>query len=315
MKKMTNRINVEGRVFSHSLAKKTVQDTNSANYGKEFINGTLEIAVDEEGLNVVPVHFTYVTELTKKGETNLTYTNLDRIINENNLWSVVGKDAAQKVKIDTSIAVNDFYNQENILVTTKVIEGGFVSFVTEFGQEDKRSFFNEDMFITSVRLVEKNEEKNINEDYLVVGGAIFNFRGDLLPVDFVVRNAAGMKYFEGLEATNANPVFTKVWGSVVCKTIVTTTEEESAFGEPQVRTYERKTKEYVITGSSREIYDFGDEEVLTAEDVKKAMADRELMLADNKKRSEEYRARKAAGQIAAPVAAAPKAAPAGNFVF
>ncbi len=317
MKKMINTVKVEGRVFSHSLAKKTVQDTNSANYGKEFINGVLEIAVDEEGLNVVPVHFTYVTEMTKKGEVNSTYTNLDKIINENKLWSAVGKDGAQKVKVDTALGVNDFYNQENILITTKVNEGGFVRLVNDLGKEAERSFFTEDMFITSTKVIEKNEERNIDEDYLMVSGAVFNFRGDLLPVDFVVRNTAGMKYFEDMGATNATPVFTKVWGNIICKTIVTTKEEESAFGEPQVRTYERKTKEYILTGASKEAYDFGDESILTTEDVQKAMADRELVLAENKKRSDAYRANREAGNDSAPkvAAAAPKATPAGNFVF
>ena len=42
MKKAINREHIEGYVYEHNLAIKTVQNTESKNYGKEFINGTLD---------------------------------------------------------------------------------------------------------------------------------------------------------------------------------------------------------------------------------------------------------------------------------
>ena len=100
MKKMINNTHIEGRIYSHDLAVKQVQNQASANYGKDFISGTLEIAVDEDGLNVVPVHFTYVTPETKSGVKSPTYTMLDKIITENKTWTTVGKDAAEKVQVN-----------------------------------------------------------------------------------------------------------------------------------------------------------------------------------------------------------------------
>ena len=67
MRKATNTEHIEGRIYQHDLAVKTVQNNASENFGKEFISGTLDIATDEEGCNVLTVHFTYVTETTKKG--------------------------------------------------------------------------------------------------------------------------------------------------------------------------------------------------------------------------------------------------------
>ena len=52
MKKMINTERIEGRVYQHNLTIKTVQNQTSANFGKEFISGQLEVAVDEEGLNI-----------------------------------------------------------------------------------------------------------------------------------------------------------------------------------------------------------------------------------------------------------------------
>ena len=313
MRKAINTERIEGRVYQHNLVIKTVQNQTSANYGKEFISGNLEVAVDEAGLNVIPVHFTYVTETTSSGNKNATYANLKKIIDDNKTWVSVGKDDAQKVRVDTAIALNDFYTQDDTLVSVKTNEGGFVSLVNDLCPENERNTFASDMVITSVKRVEKDEEKNIDEDYVVVRGAIFNFRNDLLPVDFTVRHKDGMKYFEDLEVSNSEPIYTKVWGRIECRTIVNEVSEEYAFGESSVRTYERKAKEWTITGTAKVPYDFGDEKVLTAAELTKAVQDREVMLAETKARSDEYRASKNAPS--APAAGAPVTATKETFTF
>lgn len=297
MKYKQNSERIEGRIYQHDLAIKTVQNQSSQNFGKEFIAGTLEVAVDDAGLNVIPVHFTYVTEVTSKGQTNRTFTVLKKIIDEGKTIVTDGMDEATKVRIDTALALNDFYTNDDSLVSIKTNEGGFVTIVNELSGENERNTFSADMVITGVTRVEADEEKNIKEDYVTVKGAIFNFRGDLLPLEFIVKNAGGMKYFEDLGASNSEPVYTKVWGRINCETKTTIVEEESAFGEAAVKKYERKTKEWVITGTAKVPYEFGDEEILTGEELTKAMQAREVMLADIKKRSEEYKAQKAAGNI------------------
>lgn len=295
MKYKQNSERIEGRIYQHDLAIKTVQNQSSQNFGKEFIAGTLEVAVDDAGLNVIPVHFTYVTEVTSKGQTNRTFTVLKKIIDEGKTIITDGMDEATKVRIDTALALNDFYTNDDSLVSIKTNEGGFVTIINELSGENERNTFSADMVITGVTRVEADEEKNIKEDYVTVKGAIFNFRGDLLPLEFIVKNAGGMKYFEDLGASNSEPVYTKVWGRINCETKTTIVEEESAFGEAAVKKYERKTKEWVITGTAKVPYEFGDEEILTGEELTKAMQAREVMLADIKKRSEEYKAQKAAG--------------------
>lgn len=318
MKYKQNSERIEGRIYQHDLAIKTVQNQSSQNFGKEFIAGTLEVAVDDAGLNVIPVHFTYVTEVTSKGQTNRTFTVLKKIIDEGKTIITDGMDEATKVRIDTALALNDFYTNDDSLVSIKTNEGGFVTIVNELSGENERNTFSADMVITGVTRVEADEEKNIKEDYVTVKGAIFNFRGDLLPLEFIVKNAGGMKYFEDLGASNSEPVYTKVWGRINCETKTTIVEEESAFGEAAVKKYERKTKEWVITGTAKVPYEFGDEEILTGEELTKAMQAREVMLADIKKRSEEYKAQKAAGNtdsIHKAQTGAKPAAKAGTFNF
>lgn len=312
MKKMINTERIEGRVYQHNLTIKTVQNQTSANFGKEFISGNLEVAVDEGGLNIIPVHYTYVTETTSAGNKNATYANLKKIIEEGKTWIANGKDEAQKVRIDTAIALNDFYTgQDNSeLVSVKTNEGGFVTLVNELCPENERNTFSADMVITGVKEVEANPERD-EEAYVTVKGAIFNFRNALLPVEFTIRHKDGMKYFLDLEVTNAAPVFTKVWGKIECMNIPTEIKEESAFGEESVRTYLRKSKAWNITGTAKVPYDFGDEKVLTADELTKAMQDRQTMLAEIKTRSDEYRAQKAAST---PDTVTTTAAP-GGFAF
>lgn len=321
MQKMLNKEHIEGRIYQHDLVVKTVQNKDSENFGKEFIAGNVEVAVDEDGLNVIPVHFTYVTEMTSNGKKSPTFSTLKKIIDENKTWVSAGKDEAHKVKIDTALALNDFYTQNDELVSVKTNEGGFISFTNELCADEKnaRNYFEADMLITGVTTVEADEEKNIKADYVVLKGAIFNFRNALLPVEFIVRKPDGIKYFEGLGVSNSEPVFTKVWGKISCETKTTTVTEESAFGEAAVKTYERKTKEWVVEGAANSFYDYGDEKVLTKDEVEKAAQDREVYLADIKKRAEEYKMSKAATPVTQPAAtgAVPTAAPAkqGGFTF
>ena len=59
-RKNTNQETIEGRIYSHDLAIRKVENQKSENYGKEFINGKLDVATDDAGMNVVQVHHSYV---------------------------------------------------------------------------------------------------------------------------------------------------------------------------------------------------------------------------------------------------------------
>ena len=305
MRKNINKEKIEGRLFSHTLELKTVKDQNSANFGKEFIAGTVEIAVDEDGLNVIPVHYTYVTEMTSKGSKNKTFEVLRKIINEGKDWASCGKENAVFVKAEPSLALTEFYKDDDTLVSVKANEGGFISFVTSLEKnEAARNIFEVDMLITNVNVVEPDEEKHIDEKYAEIQGAIFNFKNDLLPVSFVVRDEAGINYFDDLGISNSEPVYTKVWGRINCLTKTETITEKSAFGAAAVKTVKKTSKEWLIEGVLENPYDFGDEKVLTADEVNTASQNRQVHLAELKKRRDEYEATK---KTSAPTGAMPSA--------
>ena len=282
-KKFINTEKIIGRVYSHKLEQKTVKNEASANYGKPFIAGTVEIAVDEEGLNVIPVHFTYETGESKKE----TYDALKLILESNKVWTAVGKDDAIKVRVDTTLSVNDFIARDGKPVCTKVNEGGFVQIVNMLPEEEQRNIFTVDMLINRITRVEADPERNIDEEYAIIYGGVFSFKNEYLPVDFIVRDPIGINHYESLEPSNSNPVITKLWGKIDCLTKKVITEEESAFGKAAVSSYEKKSKEWVVTGTATQPYDFGDESVMTKEELTTILQNRELVLAEVKRRKEE----------------------------
>jgi hypothetical protein len=301
MKKMTNKTRVEGYLYQHTLELKE-SGPNSKNPGTQFISGNVDIATDNAMTNIVSVHYTYTTATTGSGKTNSTFNVLKDII-DGKLCSVMGHgaDKAAMISIDSAIGLNEFYSDRNgkeELVSAKRNEGGFAVVRTSVNEDEtKRNTFDVDMILTGTRLVEADAEKNLPEK-MIIKGAIFDFRNSLLPVEFSVLNPNGISYFESLGASQSNPVFTRLQGRLVSEVVTRKVTEEGAWGEPIVKEYSSSRKDYVITWAAPEPYAWDDESTITATELKKAMADREVYLAGVKSRQDEYKASK--NQPAAP---------------
>ena len=308
MKKMVNNTHIEGALYQHDLTLK-VTGENSKNPGTEFISGNIEIATDDAGINIVPVHFTYVTATTAKGSANATFNVLKNIID--GVYKTVmtdGADKASMLRVDSAIGLNEFYTDRSgkeELVSAKRNEGGFVHVAPTIAEDEKtRNTFECDIIINNVIHVEGDEEKGTT-DKATVKGVIFNFRNDLMPVEFSVTNPKAMAYFEDLRASNSNPIFTKIKGRQISESIVRRVEEESAFGEPSIKEYKSTRKDFVITWAMAEPYVWDDDSTITARELTEALAAREIALAEMKRRSDEYKASK--GQTSAAAAPAPGA--------
>lgn len=309
-KEMINTTHIEGLVYDHKLEQK-VSGAQSKNPGTTFIAGTLDIATDYamdtegtltgKGINIVKIHFTYVTATTAKGNNNATFQALQKIINEEKTVVKVGKENAFKVRCDSAIGLNEWFRELTDEKPQSVVrnEGGFVHIVNSISDAEKdHNTWKADMVITGVREVEGDSEKG-TEDHAVVRGAIFDFRKALLPFEFTVRSKGAINYFLNLDVSNKQPVFTCVWGRQMSTVVKTQTVTESAFGEDEVKITERTTREFVCNGASKVPYEWDDESTITAAELAQAMSDRELALATIKKRQEEYQASKQAGSASA----------------
>lgn len=291
-KNLINTVRLEGYLYNHELEQK-VTGPNSKAPGTQYITGKIEIATNEACDNIVPVYYTYVTAVTNSGKSNQTYTALLNIL-EGRFKTVMNssKEEAYKLRVDSAIGLNEFYSNQNgdwELVSNKRNVGGFIHNVPNGlnPDEKERNYFGTDILITSCIRKEADEEKDIPEKVLVKG-AIFDFRGALLPIELVTYNEGAMNYFEGLGASNQEPVFTKVWGSQLSTTVVRKIEEPSAFGDSYVREVRSSRREFVITGANRDPYIWDDESSMTANELKKTMSDRETYLATLKQNAIDY---------------------------
>ena len=289
-KKMINQTHIEGALYQHDLTLK-VTGENSKNPGTEFISGTIEIATDDAGINIVPVHFTYVTATTSKGTANATFNVLKNIIDR--VYKTVMTDGAENatmLRIDSAIGLNEFYDRNDQFVSIKRNEGGFVHVTPTIAEDERtRNTFDCDIIINNVTHVEGDEDKGTT-DKAVVKGVIFNFRNDVMPVEFSAINPKAIDYFEGLGASNSNPIFTRIKGRQISESIVRRVEEESAFGEPSIKEYKSTKKDFVITWAMPEPYIWDDDSTITARELTEALAAREITLAEIKKRNDEYKA-------------------------
>ncbi len=300
MKEMNNKVHVEGRLYEADLEKR-VTGKDSKNPGTEYIAGTISIATDNAMTNIILVHYTYVTAVTSKKKPDTRYPVLQDII-DGKIKTVMrdGADNASMLRVDSAINLNEFYSDRNgteELVSQKRNEGGFIHVTNQLSDDEKlRNTFDCDMIITSTRRIDANEERNLPEK-MILKGAIFNgYNGNyrLLPVEFSVLLPGAMNYFESLDASNTNPVFTRIKGNQISQTIVRKIAEESAFGEPSVREVTSSSKDYVVNWAQKEVYDWDDESTITVNEFKKCISDREIYLAEKKKRDDAYRASKAA---------------------
>ena len=298
MKRTINQTHIEGLLYQHNLELKTTGE-KSKNPGTQYIAGTIDIATDNALTNIVSVHFTYVTAVTSTGKTNDTYHTLKNIIDK--VYGTVmadGADKATKLRVDSAIGLNEFFTERDgkeELVSAKRNEGGFIHVVANNDlnpDENARNTFKCDMIITGYTYKEGNEERNIPEKG-VIKGCIFNFRNEMLPVEFSAINPNAMSYFEDLEASQSNPIFTQVWGRQISETVVNKKVTESAFGEASVTETRFNRKDFIITGAAKEPYVWDDESSITATEFKEIIAKREVALAAMKQQREEYKASKA----------------------
>lgn len=294
MKNTVNKENLEGRLYDFDLAKKTVQNKNSKYFGQEFWSGTIHIATDEAGLNVVPVHYTFVLPTFGNGKKDSRFAAFEKITEEQKTWLKVGKDNAEMIKLSPSGGLNDFYSvNDDRMVSAQRNEGGFITFVKELPEEGlSRNKFTYDMIINKVALIEPKEDNPDDVLRARIHGVIFNFKGDILPWDVIAYNPKAIEYFENLGVSSKEPIYTQVWGSVRNTTVKVAKEVENAWGDPCVEYSDRPRREWVIEGSRPQFYEFSDEDAV---ELQKKVADRNVYLAEVKANAIQYeQSRKAA---------------------
>lgn len=303
MKKMKNDVSIMGLLYDHDLQKKTT-GKDSKTPGVEYITGTISVATDDACLNIIPIHYTYITATTKSGKPNSTFTALDNILS-GAYPTMMGasKERATHLRINTSIALNEFYSNRDgkeELVSVKRNEGGFIHVDnTPFDEDEtKRCSFDCDILITNARHIDADAERNLPEK-VIIRGALFNeFNKTMLPMEFTVISPKAISYFESQDISSKNPLFTEIRGHQVNTSIERKIVEKGAFSD-SVRTVKTTNKDWLVDWSATEPHLWDDESTLLASEVNEAMKNREIALATMKQRNDEWRASRASKPVVA----------------
>ena len=285
MKQMVNQINIQGYVFGfggNGLFHNTVNNPESKMNGVRYINGTVNVATDEDGANVVPVRFNFVTEkYGKSGKDNPSWEVLHDIEDGNKTWEQRGKDGAYKIRLTCSASSNPFVGQDGKMVDRPSINVNFAHPASNGFNENQRNTFKFDIIIVNFAVHDTED----GDDYGTINGYVFDsYRKEATPVVLTVRMPEAISYFESLDASTSNPVFQTVWGNIVSTTIRNEQEVESAFGAPQV-TYTTSTqREWIVTGAATNPGEFGDEAVITEDELVECLDNHEKVIAAAQKR-------------------------------
>lgn len=292
--KWKNDIHVEGYIFNFGnderrQLKECISGPNAAHPGTEYIRGELNVVTDDEASNVVTIWFQYVPKVwpAKNGKPereNQTYTELARLINTAKTFESDGM-AATKVRVDGNLDVNDFYTREGELASPKRIRGSFVHPLTNPIAVNPATFDIECILSQAI-----NKEVDGGDDYLTLKGYTFDFRNSILPFDVNVRIPAAITYFENQDISNNNPLVTNIKGNIVSAIVKQEEEVESAFGDPVVNVTTRSVRTWDVTWAAKEPMEWDDESTITKAELKKALQEREDMLAAEKKRQDEWKA-------------------------
>lgn len=297
--KFLNKTTVSGYIFNlegssdwDKLQHRVTGET-SKNPGQDYISGVISIATDDEALNVVQVHFSYVTpEWGKSGKKNQNYDFLLDLIERNENGSLKtfenSKTEAEKITVTGDLALNEFVDKEDNFVAVKQIRGTFVGNMS--ARDTMGASFELEALISNAALREVED----GEDYMNINGYAFNFRNELLPIQLTVRIPSGISFFEGADISSKNPFLGKISGDVVSN-IITIAKDESdldGFGEAKPTT--RSIRAWEVR-SARRTLEFGDEEALTLTEMKKLVVDRADHEAEVRKQIEDRKAARGDG--------------------
>lgn len=292
--KWKNAVEVQGYIFNFGnderrQLKERISGPKSTHPGTEYIQGELNVATDDEASNVVTIWFQYVPKVwpAKNGKPereNPTYAELARLINTAKTFESDGT-AATKVRVSGNLDVNDFYTREGELASPKRIRGGFVHVLNGPISPNPATFDIECILSQAI-----NKEVEDGDDYLTLKGYTFDFRNSILPFEVNVRIPAAITYFENQEISNSNPLVTNIKGNIVSAIVNKEVEVESAFGEPVIEISTRTVRTWDVTWAAKEPMDWDDESTITKMELKKALQEREDMLAAEKKRQDEWKA-------------------------
>ena len=280
LREADNKVIVEGVLKENNLEK--AKDAN----GKTIIKGDIvvQIAENEE----VTVKF-YTNEITKTGKENPSYKSLSTVVE--NYISVADclkaseptTNATKVLVKGAKLRINDYYNEKKKDLSSYVEIGG--SFVSTAKEEvyAPRAEFEMECFIANMKPEINKEDEETGR--LIVNVIVPVYGGKVVP--FTLLAEGDIADFLNVNYEKNKTAF--LMGDVKNTVTINKVEKGGGFGKKKVETFINTKQELIITGGGvngdPSMYEDNPElaeKAFAIEDIKKAMAEREVMLETKK---------------------------------
>lgn len=277
MRQSNNKLDIEGIV-----SEKNIRDIEKN--GKKYISGEIIVEVqlpvkDKNGKEVIqtlslPVSF-ISANVKKDGGANKNYAALQKLKEFDTIASS-GRENATKVQIrGARIRENSFASpQTNEIVRGIKLESNFFTKTSDATFVPTASYMAE-IFILDIQPEQKSDAEGNREDTgrLIVKGAVTQWGDQVEVIDFIAEDKA---YVDFINQNWKKGDTVSVGGYPKFTSELVEKSTELGFGEAQVSSYTKRSRELIITRGSRGPLD--EEFAFPKEEIAKAMTERKARL-------------------------------------
>lgn len=276
MKESLNQIDITGIV-----SEINIRDIDKGD--KKYVAGEVVVRVEEKGeVSEIPVGF-ISADKKKDGTANQNYARLQQLKDFNSIASA-GIEEATRVQIRGAKFTENLFmpqNGQEVLSSTKINSNFFTKInATNYRPEAK--------FRIIGKIIQMSEEqKNVDGELedtgrLIVRAAIVAYGDKVEVMKFIVENPDSINYIK----INWKEGDTVQMGGRIRYTQETVEQEEDVgFGEADVRTYTRRTREFLIERGSAEALD--EENSYSDADIKAGLARRKALMEEVKQKAQQ----------------------------
>ncbi|TPF18067.1 hypothetical protein [Priestia megaterium] len=279
-----NTVEITGVLAENRLEYYTSQSK------KNFIRGQFDIKTGEDEIHTVRV---FSSELKKDGTPSAGYKGFETVMNEYKSIQDVGEEEATKVMVRSgTLEMNDYKGGDGMIRSFPQISTFSVTRPKNGANLEPKAELTIEGYIQSISAETDREGEETGRIKLKLVVALYG--GAVAPFEFIAPAGDIAEHIdENWEVGQTVTVYADIINRVETKVI----KQEVSFGKPKERTVTNSTREYVITGGS-DPYEEDDQKAYSAEVIKKALAEREVMLdglKDEKKDDKKKEAPKKSG--------------------
>lgn len=270
-----NTVRIEGLLSEIDIKEGSFQKNGET---MESIGGMIKIRVNQKTPNgetqelEIPVHM-FASKLTNKKTPNPAYESIMRVKNEFKSIAAYGIDEADAVRITNgNIAMNEYYSQNDTLVSFPRITSSFVSKVKRDQFKPEATFSV--IFVVGSKGFEVDKDGVENTNRYKIGAVLPQYGGKVDIVEFIAVSKgvidAVSNYWNVGDTVKAN-------GRLNFSSRTETIIEDVDFGDPIEKTKTYSVSELILTGGSSTPLD--GEFAYDNNEIQAALKDRQARLA------------------------------------